>query len=123
MLARCGSRALPLVMLALLATGGAATAAERTSARNPANDRLLKLSPPERAASLAHAVGNWCIGTEAFLMGVIDRGRGEGNAYWSLRCADGTAWAVQIDPLAEITAIDCETFKADGAGKECFKKF
>ena len=50
-------------------------------------------------------------------------GPGKGNAYWSLRCADGTAWAVQIDPLAAVTAIDCDTFNANGAGKECFKKF
>jgi hypothetical protein len=56
-------------------------------------------------------------------MGIITGGAGEGNAYWSLRCADGSAWAVQIDPLAEVTAIDCASFKADGAGKECFKKF
>ena len=72
---------------------------------------------------LARAVGHWCIGTEAFLMGVLSAGRGQGNAYWSLRCADGTAWAIQIDPLAQLTAIDCGTFKETGAGKECFKKF
>jgi len=56
-------------------------------------------------------------------MGLVTAGTGKGNAYWSLRCADGSAWAIQIDPLAEITAIDCDTYKANGAGKECFKKF
>ena len=29
-----------------------------------------------------------------------------GNAYWSLRCADGSAWAIQIDSLGEATAIE-----------------
>src|SRR5215510_4251878 len=64
---------------------------------NPTNDDLVKLAAPERAARLARAVGNWCIGTEAMLMGVLTSGPGEGNAYWSLRCADGSTWAVQVD--------------------------
>ena len=75
---------------------------------NPANDELLKLPPPERAEKLARAISEWCIGTEAFLMGVIGAGPGRGNAYWSLRCADGTEWAIQIDPEAGITAIGCD---------------
>ena len=110
--------------MAMLAAGNAAGAAQRAAKPlNPANDRLLKLAPAERAAQLARAVGHWCIGTEAFLMGVLSGGSGEGNAYWSLRCADGSTWAVQIDPLSEVTAIDCDTYKENGAGKECFKKF
>ena len=101
----------------------AAPKQQQSKSRNPAHDKLLKASPNERAALLASAIGNWCIGTETFLMGVVTSGQGEGNAYWSLRCADGATWAVQIDPLATVTAIDCEDFKKVGAGKECFKKF
>src|SRR5260370_41130525 len=107
-----GGRA-ALAILELL-VGGPATAATRQAAINKANDKLLQLSPPERAATLARAVGHWCIGTEAFAMGVVTAGTGEGNAYWSLRCAGGTAWAIQIDPLAAVTAIACETFKPNG---------
>jgi hypothetical protein len=104
---------------------GPSHAARRHPVRpaNPANEKLLKLPPPERAAMLAKAVDHWCIGTEAFFMGVSTSGRGAGNAYWSLRCVDGSTWAVQIDPLTEVTAIDCASFKAAGGGKECFKKF
>ena len=109
--------------LALLAGNAAAAARHPAKSPNPANDQLLRLKPAERAARLAHAVGNWCIGTDAFLMGVVAEGPAEGNAYWSLRCADGTAWAVQVDPLAEVTAIDCESFKESSLGKECFQKF
>jgi len=113
-----------LAIVASLIAGGAEGAAKRPAkSANPAHDRLVKMSPPERAATLAQAVGHWCIGTEAFPMGVETSGAATGNAYWSLRCADGTAWAVQIDMLAEVTAIDCDSFKENGAGKECFKKF
>jgi hypothetical protein len=107
----------------LIAAGAVGAAQRPTKSANPANDKLVKMPVPERAGTLARAIGNWCIGTETFLMGVETSGAAAGNAYWSLRCADGTAWAVQVDPLAEVTAIDCDSFKENGAGKECFKKF
>jgi hypothetical protein len=90
---------------------------------NPANDQLLKRSPQEQEAMLAKVVGHWCIGTQAFLMGVTTKEPGKGFAYWSLRCADGSTWAVQLDPHAAVTAIDCGVFKDSAIGKECFKKF
>ena len=104
---------------------GSAAGQTRQSATyvNPANDKLVQLSPPARAGTLARAVGHWCIGTETFAMGVVAAGSGAGNAYWSLRCADGTAWAIQVDPSGEVIAIDCDSFKEAGAGKACFKKF
>ena len=111
-----------LALAASLAAGPALGAAHRPARPlNRVNEKLLRMRPPQRAADLAAMVGHWCIGTEAFPMGVIKEGLGAGNAYWSLRCADGSAWAVQIDPLGEYTAIDCATFKAAGAGKECCK--
>jgi hypothetical protein len=116
-----------MAVAAMLVTAGSAAAAQRTArpARpaNPANDKLEKLAPAERAGVLARAAPNWCIGTETFLMGLETAGAARGNAYWSLRCADGSTWALQVDPLAGITVIDCDTFKAAGDGKECFKKF
>lgn len=109
---------------AVLVAGGNVAAAQRAAKpANPAHEKLEKLAPAERAGVLARAVGQWCIGTETFLMGLVTAGTGKGNAYWSLRCADGTTWAIQVDPLAEVAAIDCDSFKAAGAGKECFKKF
>lgn len=117
-----------LAVAVMVAVGGAgAGGAERPAGAagpvNPVNAKLLTLKPAERAAMLAGAVGHWCIGTETFLMGVAATGRGAGDAYWSLRCADGSAWAVQIDPFAEVTAIDCPTFNAQASGKQCFKRF
>jgi hypothetical protein len=119
-----------LALALVVATGGAAGAAEHraTPAKpgapdNPVNARLLKMKPADRAALLAKAVGHWCIGTEAFPMGVSKTGSGAGDAYWSLRCADGSAWAVQIDRYAQVTAVDCAAFDALGEGKKCFKRF
>ena len=113
-----------LVIAAALSGGSALGAAQHpANSGNKTSDKLLRSSPAERAAALAQAVGHWCVGTETFLMGVETSGPGAGNAYWSLRCAGGAEWAVQIDPLANVDAIDCDTFKAAGAGKECFKKF
>lgn len=112
-------------VLAALLVVGTATAATRHPAPslNPASDNLLHLAPTRRDAELARMVGHWCVGTEAFLMGVVADGAGQGNAYWSLRCADGTTWAIQIDPAGQFTAIGCDTYEANAPGKECFKKF
>jgi len=115
-----------LLVAAVLSAGDAAAASKRATATpslNKANDKLLQMPEPERVATLARAIGHWCIGTDVFLMGVVTAGAGQGNAYWSLRCADGSTWAIQIDPFAAVTAIDCATYRENGAGKQCFQKF
>jgi hypothetical protein len=122
-----GASVIAVLASALLAISGNLAAAQHRAAKpaeiNPANEKLEKLSASERAAVLSRAAPNWCIGTETFLMGVEIAGAAKNNAYWSLRCVDGSTWAVQVDPLGGITVIDCNTFKEAGAGKECFKKF
>jgi hypothetical protein len=118
-----GWRAALAISATLLAATAAAAARHPAKSINPFNDKLLSAEPAQRAAMLAGVVGHWCIGTETFLMGLVTAGRGAGNAYWSVRCVDGSTWAVQIDPLGEFTAIDCASYQANGAGKECFKKF
>jgi|SRR3954452_5907911 len=114
---------LALGLWALVANPAGAQLVTQGGALNPANDELQKLPPPERAEKLARAISRWCIGTEAFQMGMVGAGPGRGNAYWSLRCADGTEWAIQIDPVGSATAIDCTEYKVAAPGKECFKKF
>ena len=122
-------RLIRIMMLAISVTAAVAPAGAQLvpppghGSLNPANDELLNLPPPERTEKLARSVSQWCIGTESFLMGVIGAGPGRGNAYWSLRCADGSEWAVQVDPEAGVTAIDCNTYKDAAPGKECFKQF
>jgi hypothetical protein len=115
---RCAALAAVLITLA-----GAPQGWSAAKSLNTANDKLTSLTPTERDAALAKMVGHWCIGSQVMLMGEVKSGPGEGNAYWSVRCAGGGDWVVQLDPLGGYVAIDCKTFAANGAGKECFKKF
>jgi hypothetical protein len=108
-----------LLFTTLVAAGpGAAVAA---GSGNPTHDRLLTLPPAEQAKMLAKGVGQGCVGTSAFPMGVTTTGKAKGLAYWSVRCKDGRSFAVQIAPDAQAVAVDCRALQA--SGKECFKKF
>jgi hypothetical protein len=104
---------------ALVAAGsGVAVAA---GSGNPTHDLLLTLPPAEQAKSLAKGIGQGCVGTSAFPMGVTTTGKAKGLAYWSVRCKDGRSFAIQIAPDAQAVAVDCRALQA--SGKECFKKF
>jgi len=108
-----------LLLAASIAVGfGGARAA---GSGNPIHDRLLSLPPAEQAKTLGQNVGQGCIGTLAFPMGVISTDKWKSLAYWSVRCKDGRSFAIQIAPNAQIFVIDCRTLQANG--KECFKKF
>lgn len=107
-----------LLSAALIAVGGGA--ARAAGSGNPIHDRLLSLPPAEQANALAHNVGQGCVGTAAFPMGIVSTPQWKALAYWSVRCKDGRSFAVQIAPNAEMFVIDCPTLHANG--KECFKK-
>jgi hypothetical protein len=104
---------------ALVAAGLPAVAAEGSG--NPTNDRLLTLPAAQQAKTLAKGVGQGCVGTSAFPMGVTATGKAKGLAYWSVRCKDGRSFAIQIAPDAQAVVVDCRALQ--GSGKECFKKF
>ena len=111
-------RALLLLAASIAVDLGGAQAA---GSGNPIHDRLLSLPAAEQAKTLARNVGQGCIGTLAFPMGVISTDKWKSLAYWSVRCKDGRSFAIQIAPNAQIFVIDCRTLQANG--KECFKKF
>jgi hypothetical protein len=108
-----------LLLTGLIAVGSGT--AEAAGSGNPVHDRLLSLPPREQAQIIGKNVGNDCVGTAAFPMGVVNTAKLKGLAYWSIRCKDGRSFAIQIAPNAETYVIDCQTLKANG--KECFKKF
>ena len=111
-------RALLLLAAAITVGFGGAQAA---GSGNPIHDRLLSLPPAEQAKTLAQNVGQGCVGTLAFPMGVVSTDKWKSLAYWSVRCKDGRSFAIQIAPNAQIFVIDCRMLQANG--KECFKKF
>ena len=90
--------------------------AQAAGSGNPIHDRLLALPPAEQAKTLAQNVGHGCVGTSAFLMGVISTDKWKSLAYWSVR----RSFAIQIAPNSQIFIVDCRTLQANG--KECFKK-
>jgi hypothetical protein len=108
-----------LLATALIAIGSGA--ADSAGSGNRVNDRLLSLPAAEQANTIAHNVGQSCVGTEAFPMGVTTTGRAKGFAYWSVRCKDGRSFAIQIAPNGEFSVVDCRLLKANG--KQCFVKF
>ena len=108
---------------AVLLAAGLASAAAVAAVDNPYSDTLLKLKPANRAARLAQIVGYWCIGTNAFYMGISTTGPSAGYAYWSLSCLNSGSYAIQIDPHGQWSAVRCEQLAAHGEGRECFKKF
>jgi hypothetical protein len=116
-------RAAVLVAAILCCLAGSAGAAETETGLNPYNDELLRMTPEQRAAKLASFLGFMCIGTKPFLMGVTKEGKGKGYAYWSLECAGGGAFMIQLTPDGAGAAIDCRTLKENGEGRECYKTF
>jgi hypothetical protein len=115
----------PLQAAAILhaLSGPTAGAAGTASSGNPVTDQLIKLSPADQAARLADFLGDWCIGTKPFLMGVTKEGPSKGYAYWSLECVGNKSYAIQITPIGQKTAIDCDELKESGKGRECYKPF
>ena len=103
--------------------GPAVSAAQTAGSDNRYNDEMLHLTPQEQAAKLADHLGVWCIGTKPFFMGVTKQGAAKGYAYWSLTCAGGQSYMIQIEPDGKGAAVDCQTLKQGGEGRECYKTF
>lgn len=109
-----------IVGLALLACGlsmGPAYAA----GQGRANDYLLSLSPARQAQTLGQAVGRTCTGKTAFFMGIGIPNFPKRQALWSVKCADGSAYAVKVNPNGASQAIECTVFTSMD-GFACFKK-
>ena len=88
---------------------------------NPANQRIANLTSTEQAAVLGKAIGRGCTGVVAFPMGIGWHDADRGDAYWSVKCADGKSYAVTLHPDKAGTAsvLECDALHA--AGITCFK--
>jgi hypothetical protein len=89
---------------------------------NIANDRLANLPSTEQALLLGRDVAQGCDGTVAFAMGLGHHDADKGDAYWSVRCADGREYAVALHPGAAggASVLGCDAMRS--AGMECFKR-
>jgi len=87
---------------------------------NVAQDLLVTYTAREQALFLGKAVGEGCIGTRAFFMGMDP----EKDAMWSVGCTNGQSYSVEIhpDPNGTTQVLECSVLKAL-AGTSCFTKF
>jgi hypothetical protein len=95
------------------------SASESSHSDNPAHARMSALSADRQAAALGQVVGEGCVGSTAFFQGFSQAG----EAFWNVRCNNGRAYAVKINPDASgsTNVLECEVLKS--LGTECFKKF
>ena len=96
-----------------------------TAHANPANERLLSMSEPQRRTLLAVFLfksGEQCSNvTKTFYQGSDNKG----NAYWNATCSGGHSFSIQVNNNATgLTGIvSCDLLKALNKGKEmCFTK-
>jgi hypothetical protein len=94
-----------------------------TSTGNPSNDRLLTFSDSQQASALGDVVGDNCVGIRAFYMGMGKSGIADGKAFWSVQCASGASWAVEVDPDSKgtTTVLECSMLELI-AKVNCFEK-
>jgi len=85
---------------------------------NLINDKLLGLPPAVQMSTLANSVGRGCVGVAAAPMGVFAQ---TGLASWSVRCADGRAFAVEFSQDGKAVVGDCRLLQ--GTLTPCFKRF
>jgi hypothetical protein len=90
-------------------------------ADNPANARLADLPSTEQAVVLGKVIGHGCTGVVAFPMGIGRHDADRGDAYWSVRCADGKSYAVALHPdqAGSVSVLGCDAMQS--AGMACFK--
>jgi hypothetical protein len=89
---------------------------------NVASNRLVLLPSTEQARILGRDVGQGCDGIVAFAMGFGRHDADKGDAYWSVRCADGRSYAVALHPgeTGGVSVLGCDAMRS--AGMECFKR-
>ena len=83
---------------------------------NPGHELLLTKSAAEQAAMLGKAVGNGCTGTTPFFMGIAE----DGSALWSILCANGSSYIVNISPDSVGTAKTLECSRLKAMHLDCF---
>jgi hypothetical protein len=97
-----------------------ASSSQIATTGNPAHDILLTLSPSDQATSLGKSIGEGCVGSYAFFMGMA---RDTKNVFWSVRCTNGKSYEVMISPDAtgSTQVLECEVLQFVTKTR-CFEK-
>jgi hypothetical protein len=89
-------------------------------AGNPVNDLLLSM--PEAKRLIALGVAAHCTVTQAVYRGTGTSGTSLGKSFWGVRCSNGRAFSIELDPDGQSYSADC-TALLKIAHEDCFKKF
>jgi hypothetical protein len=91
---------------------------EAQTSGNKAHDQLMNLSSRDQSHLLGQVAG--CVGRRSFYMGMHPK---TSAAYWSVGCADGHSYQVEIaaDSKGTSSFADCSLLKAVGVDY-CFHK-
>ncbi|MBI5921174.1 MAG: hypothetical protein HY847_05945 [Betaproteobacteria bacterium] len=101
-----------------------AHAAPATVPANPAQEKLLAATEPERKSILSSYLARnkeTCTGiTKTFYQGSDHKG----NVFWNVACSEGTSHVIQIfnNEINSTRTYDCTRLKEDTGGT-CFTKF
>lgn len=90
---------------------------------NPASAWLQAQTPEVRAEKLGEIAG--CKGVSSFYQGDGSTTHWkdvENDAFWNVRCADGSSYSVMLSPDGSSKVLACSEMKLMHAG-ECFKAF
>ena len=104
-------KAAAVVLLALSYLVPVASA--NAAAVNRANEYLQKQSPAGQASLLGKAVRLNCTGKTAFFMGMGTKAGDEALAFWSVKCANGNTYAVEVAPNGTSMSMQCSAFAAN----------
>src|SRR5207247_11019754 len=86
---------------------------------NPAHDILLTQSPSGQATFLGKSVGEGCVGSYAYFMGMAK----DKNVFWSVRCTNGKSYEVMISPdvYGSTKVLECDVLQLVTKTR-CFEK-
>lgn len=84
------------------------------------NEHILSLPPPQQTKVIAGIVGKGCQGTSTFYMGQAE-GTSTDNALWSIKCANGKSYIVEIKAGGGAGFLDCSVLDTVHS-TPCFQK-
>jgi hypothetical protein len=84
------------------------------------NERILSLPPTQQTKVIASIVGKGCQGTSIFYMGQAE-GTNNDNALWSIKCANGKSYIVEIKAGGGTGFLECSVLDTVH-GTPCFQK-